>query len=488
MKHVNFFQSPNVKKWGLAGCLLVVLGANLSFNPDSKVIARNDVLSGEFAFASTTGDAEAKPKNVDEIELKDQYKGLKVKVQYTESKDKARFIIEKSGETQAGICVTCVEKLGPETVSINELDRENIDLTRRAIMAAAVTQLDKIKPEEAKKADKKDKKEKPKKEDNSIAATFDLDKYRCEKPDEMEDSIEMADYKTCLSDNLKEMRDACKEAVQEKYDKEKDAASQDKKYSVKRDSGSCERLTKTYYNEEIRPIVRTMKKAQLSKALQTYESEYQNAYSYSIAAGSTPQTADEFAKAKARLSVSTSFGNAIAYDINTKDSWGRTLPGSLAVLHNQISTFTNDSQYVQNFRTEYTNPLMNVYRSLLGNPQGTAGGPAQSAQSIDITQLLQSAMNMDTGNLPTVGQPAQPGQPGRPAGSTGGIQIYPGRGPIGGGIPRTSMQGMPVQQQTTQAWPQQQQYQQPQQQQYLPQSGQPSLRQGGTLPGPRIGM
>ena len=127
MKHVNF------KKWGLAGCLLVALGTNLSFNPDSKIIARNDGFSGELSLASTN-----------EINLQNKYKGLKVKVQLNENKTSARYMIEKSGETEASVCISCVEEMGPVTVSLDPMDKDNMEFLERTIKVDAVAKLEKM--------------------------------------------------------------------------------------------------------------------------------------------------------------------------------------------------------------------------------------------------------------------------------------------------------------------------------------------------------
>lgn len=478
MKHVNFYQSPNWKKWGLAGCLLVALGANLSFNPESKTIARNDgVSSGAYSLASSTPIPQPEPpvakaeeskdkkaNGTDEIELKDQYKGLKVKVQYADNKEKARFIIEKHGETQAGICVTCVEKMGPETVAINELDRNNIELTRRAILAAAITQLDKMKPTETKEEKKKE--ERPKKLDTSVAATFDFEQYRCEKPDDSEDSeVSVSDFRQCLSDNLKDLRQACKEAVQDKYEKDKTAAS-GKQVSVKKDTASCERLTQQFYREEIRPGTRMIKRGQLNSALQTYQLHFNNARIEALRMGLQDSKATEIAQTRAKLAVSQIFPNMVTMEQTN-------MKGSLHSLHNLMSSYSNnDPQYVLNFQNEYISPMSNIVSAL------------QSTQNngINIEQLFRNAMNMDT-MLPT-GIGTYSGNGIYPSGS--GYTQIPGRAPIGGGIPRTGIQGV-------QGTPQQQQYiqqrqQYPQQQYPQQQYPQQQIRQGGSLPGLRVGM
>jgi len=481
MKHVYFYQNPNWKKWGLAGCLLVALGTNLSFNPESKTIARNDgVSSGAYSLASTTPipqpeppaaakpEVESKEKSVkangtDEIELKDQYKGLKVKVQYADNKEKARFIIEKHGETQAGICVTCVEKMGPETVTINELDRNNLELTRRAILAAAITQLDKMKPTETKEEKKKE--EKLKKIDTSVAATFDFEKYRCDKPDDSEDSeVSVSDFRQCLSDNLKDLRRDCKEAVQEKFEADKSAAAANKQASVKRDSVSCERLTQQFYREEIRPGTRMIKRGQLNSALQTYQLHFNNARIEALRMGLQDHKATEIAQTRAKFAVSQMFPNMVTMEQSN-------VRGSLYSLHNLMSSYSsNDPQYLLNFQNEYISPMNNIVSAV----QSTQNG------GINIEQLFRNAMNMDT-MLPTgIGTNPHGIYP-----SGSGPAVIPGRAPIGGGIPRAGIQGvqgMPQQQQYIQ---QRQQQQYPQQQQFHPQQ---QIRQGGSLPGLRTGM
>lgn len=475
MKHVKFYQSPNWSKWGLAGCLIVVLGANLSFNPDSKTIARHQSLqAGVFSLATTTPSAENKTKpdaqtdsvektkstekttqnkNQDEIELKDQYKGLKVKVQYSENKDKARFIIEKSGTTEAGICVSCVEKLGPETVTIDELDRNNLDLTRRAIMTAAINQLDtKLKKEK----DNNTSKVKKQKEDTSLFATFDMEKYRCEKPDEVTDATEVAEYKTCLSENLKELKDDCKQEAKDKYETEKTAAGENReqRLKIKKDTASCEKLARKYYSEEIKPAVRMTKRIQLDQALQTYQTIYDRTFNEALQVGMSSAKADEMAKTRAKLAVTQTFPNLVNRDLSV------AVPGSLASLHRQVSAYTNqDPQYQQIFQTEYATPMTSIMTSLTS--------PSTAANNVDVAQMLRNAMNVESifsnpnnTNIQPMGQ--------RP--SVNGSTNFPGR-PAIGNPPRAHSQIRSNQQFVPNA-----------QMQNLPRQS------GAQLPGPRMGQ
>lgn len=442
MKHVNF------KKWGLAGCLLVALGTNLSFNPDSKIIARNDGFSGAMSLASTN-----------EINLQNKYKGLKVKVQLNADKTSARYMIEKSGETEASVCISCVEEMGPVTVSLDPMDKENMEFIERTIKVDAVAKLEKLEAADpAAKVEKKDDKKitRTKKEDTSIAATFDMDEYRCERPEDSTDTSELSDYKECLADNLKDLREACKDAVAEKYDKDRAAAGDKKKFSVRKDTTSCDKLSRVYYNEEIRPALRMTKKIQLNNALQTYNNQYEMAYNSALQAGLSPEKAAEAARARAGFVTSQLITGLTATDLNS------LIPGGLAGIHNRMSNYTNDTQYVNSFRMEYADPMTNLRTSLINST-------VNSPQPINAQDLFQQYMSdINTPIITSQGIRTVPAQPTN-------APIIINRPVIGNGIPQSGTPGARL---NTPAMPT---LQQP------VQSNLPTTtRIGGTLPGPSL--
>lgn len=101
MKHVTL--SPELKKWGTFGALVVTLGFSLSWNPQQPFIARNELGVVSTELASATDDNRAE---IDMGTVSDQYKGIKAKVTYLE-KDKQFVVVTSRVDSEGKSIETC---------------------------------------------------------------------------------------------------------------------------------------------------------------------------------------------------------------------------------------------------------------------------------------------------------------------------------------------------------------------------------------------
>jgi hypothetical protein len=271
------------KKWGLAGLLLLALASNLSFNPETKTIARNDgVHSGVYSLSSCGGTNEpacpsvtppavppAPPAgapapvviNPNEMILNlgdydAKYKGIQVKATLTPNKDNAGFIVNKIGEmdktTEASFCALCI---GTNTVAIPEVVRLNEDFVKRAIVAAAIKEI------EAKK--KKTVAEEEKEKDKISVSDITIGGERCSKPkarDVIDGLDGWEDYLECQKDRLSTFEDLCQDKVDEKIAEEKKLKGKkdiDEDKIEKRVKDQCKKKVKVdrFYTAEIKPFL-----------------------------------------------------------------------------------------------------------------------------------------------------------------------------------------------------------------------------------------
>lgn len=155
MKHVTL--SPELKKWGAFGTLVVTLGFSLSWNPQQPFIARNELGIVSTELASATDDNRAE---IDMGTVSDQYRGIKAKVTYLE-KDK-QFVVVTSRVDSEGKSIETCEPCNKARISNDKeysLKNEN-DLLSIAYKIANDPKLKEFaskKKEEDKKSEGKDK-------------------------------------------------------------------------------------------------------------------------------------------------------------------------------------------------------------------------------------------------------------------------------------------------------------------------------------------
>jgi hypothetical protein len=457
----------NWKKWGLASFLLLALASNLSFNPETKTIARNDgITSGVYALAIEN----APSIKINLGDYDEKYKGVEVQAYLTANKDSATFIVKKVGEmnatTEASFCAVCV---GTSTLALAEIVRNNEDLLKAALAKKAIEDI------VAKK--------KKKSEEERIARRKTEDLYESECAEEDEDDIvdlarcqadELEDLVTTCVDKAEDDRVARRDEAEKRREKRREAIRSGRSERRSRtsrvargDLNKCQRLVRNYYRDEMKSVIRDGLSAEVGsqeyvaarelvsllksgigglsrklitpdisseidrmarqgqvKSAEKYFTQIYNREYRGLTVGlRMPETqAQKLALDTARMKTTGYLSQVSAFDLDIRNRDG------LGYLSSLLTRANRSDMYVDNFQTEYATPISTL----------TSGLMTSNKNYTDLLSLLK--LYEDSGSV-------VPAVPGSTNGTTTTTPVIgnPGRPRIG-----LTNQGLPAATQTVQ--------------------------------------